>query len=132
MVLNTIMPNKANMDPYDLEILNHLRDGKPKEFNQILTSVKLSHNTLRLHLDSLESQFLILKVKQPLKGRGRPKFTYSAAKGASRVPVMVSNPLTGVVSLSFDKLSQICRFEKGEFCKKVRGQCNARVCPQIG
>ena len=122
------------MDPLDVVILNHLRDGKPKEFNQILASVKLSHNTLRLHLDSLESQHLILKIKQPLKGRGRPKFTYSVAKGASRVPSMNSvlpNPSMGVVSLSFDKLSQICRFEKGEFCKKVRGQCNARVCPQI-
>jgi len=118
------------MNPFNIEIPEPSMTRQTQKFNQILASVKL-HNTLRLHLDSLESQFLILKVKQPLKGRGRPKFTYSAAKGASRVPVMVSNPLTGVVSLSFDKLSQICRFEKGEFCKKVRGQCNARVCPQI-
>jgi DNA-binding Lrp family transcriptional regulator len=47
------------MDPFDLEILNHLKDGKPKEFNQILASVKLSHNTLRLHLDSLARAFAL-------------------------------------------------------------------------
>ena len=119
------------MDPLDVAILNQLRDGKPKEFKQILTAVKLSHNTLRHHLDSLEDKKLILKGKQPAKGRGRPKFTYSVSVGGGGVPSVLPNPSTGVVSLSFDKLSQICRFEKGEFCKKVRGQCNARVCPQI-
>ncbi|MCX6653589.1 MAG: hypothetical protein NTY03_00555 [Candidatus Bathyarchaeota archaeon] len=119
------------MDPLDIVILNHLRDGKPREFKQILTAVKLSHNTLRDHLDSLENKNLILKSKQPAKGRGRPKFTYSVSVGGGREPSVLPNPSTGVVSLSFNKLSQICRFEKGEFCKKVRGQCNARVCPQI-
>ena len=121
------------MNPFNIEIPEPSMTRQTQKFNQILASVKL-HNTLRLHLDSLESQHLILKVKQPLEGRGRPKFTYSAIKGASRVPSMHSvlpNSSTGVVSLSFDKLSQICRFEKGGFCKKVRGQCNARVCPQI-
>ena len=119
------------MDPLDVEILNHLRDGKPKEFKQILTAVKLSHNTLRHHLDSLEDQNIITKSKQPVKGRGRQKLTYSVPVGEGRVPIMLPNPSTGVVSLSFSKLSQICRFEKGEFCKKVRGSCSARVCPQI-
>ena len=119
------------MDPLDVVILNHLRDGKPKEFKQILTAVKLSHNTLRHHLDSLEDKKLILKSKQPAKGRGRPKFTYSVPVGEGSVPSVLPNPSTGMVSLTFDKLSMICRFEKGEFCKKVRGQCNARVCPQI-
>jgi predicted ArsR family transcriptional regulator len=70
------------MDPLDVEILNHLRDGKPKEFKQILAAVKLSHNTLRHHLDSLEDQKIITKSNQPVKGRGRPKFTYSVPVGA--------------------------------------------------
>ena len=74
MVLNTLKPNKAIMDPIDIEILNHLRDGKPKEFKQILTEVKLSHNTLKHHLDSLEDQNIITKSKQPVKGRGRPRY----------------------------------------------------------
>jgi DNA-binding Lrp family transcriptional regulator len=119
------------MDPFNTAILNHLREGKPREFKQILAAVKFSHNTLRNHLDSHVDQNLILKEKQPVKGRGRPKFTYSLPVGVGRVPSMLPNPSTGVVSLSFSKLSQICRFEKGEFCKKVRGPCTARVCPQI-
>ncbi len=119
------------MDPFDIDILNHLRDGKPKEFDKILAAVKLSHNTLRHHLDSLEDQGIITKSKQPANGRGRPRFTYSAPVGAGSVPVVLPNPSTGVVLLSFEKLSQVCRFEKGEFCKKVRCPCSARVCPQI-
>ena len=118
------------MDPFDIEILNSLRDGKPKEFKQILAVVKLSHNTLRHHLNSLKDQNIITKSKQPVKGRGRPKFTYSVPVGGGGVPGMLPNSSTGVVSLSFSKLSQICRFEKGGFCKKVRGPCTARVCPQ--
>ena len=47
------------MDPFDTVILNILRDGKPREFQQILDSVKFSHNTLRQHLDSLADQRLI-------------------------------------------------------------------------
>ena len=119
------------MDPLDIEILNPLRDDKPKEFQQILATAKLSHNTLRLHLDSLEDQNLILKIKQPLKGRGRPKFTYSVPGGAGRLPGMLPNPSTGVVSLGFSKLSEICMFERGGFCKRVRGPCTAQICPQI-
>ena len=33
------------MDHYDVEILNQLIDGKPKEFNQILENIKISHTT---------------------------------------------------------------------------------------
>jgi DNA-binding transcriptional ArsR family regulator len=119
------------MDPFNTAILNHLKDGKPREFKQILAAVKFSHNTLRNHLDSLVDQNLISKEKGTEKGRGRPMFSYSVPAGSGMVPSVLPNPSTGVVSLSFSKLSQICRFEKGEFCKKVRGPCTARVCPQI-
>ena len=119
------------MDLFDVTILNLLRDGKPREFQQILSEVKLSRNTLRLHLDSLANQNLVSKGKRPIKGRGRPRITYSTPLSAGRSLHMIPNPSTGVVSLSFNRLSQVCRFEKGGFCKKVRGQCNARGCPQI-
>jgi predicted ArsR family transcriptional regulator len=117
------------MDSFDTVILNHLRDGKPKEFQQILDAVKFSHNTLRLHLDSLVDQNLILKEKRPVKGRGRPRFTYSVPLATSRVPGVLPNPSTDVVSLSFSRLSQICRFEKGGFCKNMRRSCSAQICP---
>ena len=119
------------MDSFNTAILNLLRDGNPREFKQILAAVKFSHNTLRNHLDSLVDQSLILKEKQPMKGRGRPRFTYSVPAGSGMVPRVLPNPSTGVVSLSFSKLSQICRLEKGGFCKKARLSCNAQIYPQI-
>jgi predicted transcriptional regulator len=119
------------MDPFDDSILNLFRDGKPREFQQILTEIRLSHNTLRLHLDKLAERGLINKSKQPSKGPGRPKIVYSTPISALKPSAAPLNPSTGVITLTFSKLSQVCRFEKGGFCKKVRGSCNARYCPQI-
>jgi len=119
------------MDAFDTAILNALRDGRPREFRHILASVSFSHNTLRLHLDSLADRNLVLREKLPVKRRGRPMYTYSVPAPTVRVPAMIPNPSTGVVSLSFSKLSTICRFEKGGFCKKARSPCNAQICPQI-
>ena len=119
------------MDLFDTAILNTLRDGKPRQFQEILAAVKFSHNTLRQHLDSLLDQNLITREKRPTEGRGRPRFTYSVPAGKGRAPAVIPNPSTGVVSLSFSRLVQFCRFEKGGFCKKVRSQCNAQICPQI-
>ena len=119
------------MDFFDAVILNLLRDGEPREFHEILVAVKFSHNTLRQHLDSLLNQNLLTREKQPMKGRGRPRYSYSVTAGKGRAPALIPNPSTGVVSLSFVGLSQICRFEKGGFCKKVRSQCSAWICPQI-
>ena len=49
------------MDLFDTAILNLLRDAKPRQFHEILTAVKFSHNTLRQHLDSLLDQSLITR-----------------------------------------------------------------------
>ena len=119
------------MDLFDTAILKILRDGKPREFHQILESVKFSHNTLRHHLDSLEDQRLITKDKRPLQGRGRPKYIYSIPVSNLKMPNVSPGSIGGVVSLGFSKLSQVCRFEKGGFCKKVRGPCSAQICPQL-
>ena len=119
------------MDLFDTAILNLLRDGKPRQFHEILATVKFSHNTLRQHLELLVDQRAILRSKQPVEGRGRPRFAYSVAVGKGGAPAVIPNPSTGVVSLSFSRLSQFCRFEKGGFCKSVRGQCRVQICPQI-
>jgi len=119
------------MDVFDTAILNLLRDGKPRQFQEILTAVKFSHNTLRQHLDSLLDQSLITRDKRPTEGRGRPTYNYSVPAGKRGASDLIPNPSTGVVSLSFGRLSQFCRFEKDGFCKMARSQCNARICPQI-
>jgi hypothetical protein len=41
------------MDLYDKRILAVLRDGKSRNFYQILSEVGFSYNTLRLHLTQL-------------------------------------------------------------------------------
>jgi predicted ArsR family transcriptional regulator len=119
------------MDSFDTAILNLLRDGKPRRFQEILIKVRFSHNTLRQHLDSLIDQRLILREKIPSERRGRPVFTYSMPVSGDGARSVIPSPDTGVVSLSFERLSQMCRHEKGGFCKRARGQCNPRICPQI-
>jgi predicted ArsR family transcriptional regulator len=119
------------MDLFDTAILNLLRDAKQRQFQEILATVKFSHNTLRQHIDSPLDQSFITRDKLPTEGRGRPRCVYSAPAGKGKASAVIPNPSTGVVSLSFSRLSQFCRFEKGGFCRKVRGQCGAWICPQI-
>jgi DNA-binding HxlR family transcriptional regulator len=59
------------MDSLDKCILSVLRDGKSRDFRQLLRDVGFSHNTLRVHSASLERQGFIVKEKKPLKRRGR-------------------------------------------------------------
>jgi len=117
------------MGPIDEKIMNLLRNGEPREFEQLLREAGFSHNTLRLHIDSLVEGGIIMKDKLPAKGRGRPKFTYSMLPRSSKVSIICLNESTGVVSLSFNKLSQICRFEKSGFCEKAGSSCNAQNSP---
>jgi predicted ArsR family transcriptional regulator len=65
------------MDPFDERILKVLSDGKKRSFHQLLGEVGFSHNTLRLHLESLVDRGLVLKEKMPRRGYGRPMFTYT-------------------------------------------------------
>jgi DNA-binding Lrp family transcriptional regulator len=48
------------MDFIDEKIINLLRGGKPREFEQLLREAGLSHNTLRHHLDSLVDRGMIV------------------------------------------------------------------------
>lgn len=120
------------MDLFDRRILTVLKDGKPKEFQRLLRMVEFSHNTLRRHLTRLQHQGLIVRAKKPRKDSGRPKFTYSLPpKLKHRVALTLTKPYTTIVSLTFQKLRHLCRFEKGGYCKKIRGKCTPQNCPQI-
>jgi predicted ArsR family transcriptional regulator len=65
------------MDSFDKRILSVLRDGRPRDFRQLLMDAGFSHNALRTHLASLERQGFILKDKRSIKRRGRPVFVYT-------------------------------------------------------
>ena len=119
------------MDFIDEGITRLLMDGKTRTFDQILHESGVSHNTLRLHLDELAERDLITRLKVPNDRRGRPKFAYGISANGRRACEVGVNQVTGVVSLAFTGLSQVCRFEKGGFCKKLRRPCNASDCPQI-
>ena len=120
------------MDEFDEETLEALRDRKPHTFQQILEKVNFSHNTLRLHLDKLVDQRLITREKATRETRGRPTYVYSVSSAGRRASMMLRSGVDEVVVLPFSGLSQVCRFEKGGFCKKMRVDCEARICPLIG
>jgi DNA-binding MarR family transcriptional regulator len=119
------------MDEIDEDVLTALIDGKPHTFQQILQKISFTHNTLRLHLDRLVDQKLVTREKAKRTGRGRPIYLYSLGSGGRKAALMLRSGVEGVVSLPFVGLAQVCRFEKGGFCKKVRMGCEARNCPQI-
>jgi hypothetical protein len=59
----------------------------------------------------------------------RPRYASSVPLGSGKVSRILLNPSTGVVSLSFGRLSQVCRFEKGGFCDGAGVSCDAQDSP---
>ena len=120
------------MDSFDRRILTVLRDGESRDFPRLLREAGFSHNTLRLRLTSLKRQGFVLETKKHKEGSGRPGFTYSSPpETKQRVALALTEPHTVIVSLTFQKLRHICRFEKGGYCKNMRTKCEAQICPQI-
>jgi predicted ArsR family transcriptional regulator len=120
------------MDSFDRQILAVLKDGEPRDFQQLLREAGFSHNTLKLRLVGLERQGFILKAKKRRESPGRPGFTYSLPPEIKhRVSLTLTDPYTVIVSLTFQKLKHLCRFEKGGHCKTIRRRCDAQNCPQI-
>ena len=64
------------MDPIDEQITSTLSDEKPMSFEELLSKLSVSHNTLRLHLDAMAERGEIVKDKRPSKTRGRPRYFY--------------------------------------------------------
>ena len=112
------------MDLFDRRILAVLREGRSRNFQQILSRVGFSYNTLRHHLIQLEEQGLVMKRKRPQEGSGRPRFIYTLPKGVDgRAASAFVDPYKGLVVLSFEELQRICRHEKGRYCKEIRVRC---------
>ena len=75
-----------DIDLFDRESLAVLRDGRSRNFQQILSEVGFSPNTLRLHLVQLVEQDLVVRQKRPQEDPGRPRFTYTLSKGVDGRP----------------------------------------------
>ena len=75
------------MDPFDEAILIALQDGKPRVFIQLLDVTGISRNTLRLHLENLANQGLVVKEKTPATGwEGQDSPISSRKECGSRFP----------------------------------------------
>jgi predicted ArsR family transcriptional regulator len=105
-----------------------LEDGTSSNFTQILDTVFFSHNTLRLHLNSMVEKGLIIREKSPSKCRGRPSYLYRASAEAL---ASASGAPGGVVTLNFSDLKRLCRYQRGGRCRETRDRCKLESCPQI-
>ena len=120
------------MDLFDREILAVLGDGKYRNFQQILSEVGFSYNTLRLHLVQLVEQGLVVRRKRPQQGPGRPRFTYTLPEGVDgRAVSALVDPFKGLVVLYFDELQRVCRHKKEWYCEENGGRCAFQNCPKI-
>jgi len=106
-----------------------LRDSGPREF-QAFSSAKRG---LPQHIEHPPRLTGVagcnVKGKRPVKGCLRPRYASSVPLGSGEVSRILLNPSTGVVSLSFGRLRQICRFEEGGFCERAGSSCDAQDSP---
>jgi len=113
------------MDPYEKAIINALKDGKPRNFQQILDEIGFSHNTLRLHLNSMVDEGLVAREKMPSKGRGRSVYLYSAS-------IEASGASGEVLVLTFSDLKRICRYSRGGRVVRPRPDVSLVSVPKSG
>jgi len=124
-----------SLDTIDERILQVLGRGKGSVSRTLLEVIQASgfaRSTVILHLKALESQGFIRRLKITAKRRGRPKYAYSATPiGTSTGQIQPSNLPQETVTIRFQKLRQICRHEKGHFCKLAKKRCEPHSCPPI-
>jgi len=123
------------LDAIDEGILRVLgKDGKStsRTLLEVVQASGFARSTVILHLKRLEAQGFIRRVKITAKRRGRPKYAYSAAPVATATKrVLSSNLHQEIVAIRFQKLRQICRHEKGRFCKLAKKRCEPQNCLPI-
>jgi len=131
VLLNLLLLFRLGMDPFNERILWVLRDGRPRNFLQLMGEIGFSHNTLRLHLSTLVEAGLVTREKMPVKGPGRPKFVYFIPQGIGRQHHQPLWGSTQIVTLPFVRLKFLCQLQKDGRCSEIEGLCNAQNCPQI-
>lgn len=120
------------MDFFDRAILKSLNGHSSRNFKEILTETGVSHNTLKRHLNHMLARGLILRDKLAQKRRGRPEFCYCLTpKFEKRIRHTLEEPFTSLVTLTFTKLKQICKHNKGGYCKTNKRNCSPYTCSHI-
>jgi len=100
------------------------KEGK-LSINSIVKKSGLSRQTAFNHLKHLVNDGLLIRETKKSK-RGRPKILYSRTKK----PISILKE-EDAVSLTFKKLSQVCRHQKGRRCKWTLEKCYSSFCPLI-
>jgi predicted ArsR family transcriptional regulator len=90
---------------------------------QLIDRSGFARQTVYNHLNHLIAAGIVSK-KAVRRGRGRPAILYILSKHPVR-----GVEWSDVVSLTFQRLRHVCRFEKGGRCKKTKGICTAENCP---
>ena len=100
-----------------------LRVENDLSFIQIMEKSGFARQTVHNHLKHLVAAG-ILSCEAVKRVRGRSTMIYHRSK--QRVEVVED---ADIVSLTFQKLKHVCRFEKGGRCKELRNKCAAEKCP---
>jgi predicted ArsR family transcriptional regulator len=85
--------------------------------SQLIERSGLARQTAHNHLRHLVEAGIVSQDVMK-RGRGRPTILYHR----SRQPVEMIEG-ADIVGLTFQKLRHVCRFEKGGWCKEVKGKC---------
>jgi len=104
-------------------LIEILKDKNDLSLSQLVEKSGLARQTVHNHLKHLlETSYLSQEAVK--SGRGRPTMVYHRSKQHVEVLEEVD-----VVRLKFQKLKHACRFEKGGWCKELRGKCASEKCP---
>ena len=115
------------MDFFDRRISVVLKDGKPREFQQLLRDVGFSHSTLRGHLTRLERQGLVVKEKKPQKVPGRPRFTYHIPSRLKRQVILsLEDPYIRLVTLPFSRLKHLVDSRREDTARRSRADVSLK------
>ena len=97
--------------------------GGALSLGQLIDRSGFARQTVYNHLNHLIAAGIVSK-EAVRRGRGRPAILYSLSKHSVR-----GVEWSDVVSLTFQRLRHVCRFEKGEWCKKTKYICTAENRP---
>ena len=91
--------------------------------SQLIQRSGLARQTVHNHLRHLLKAGIVSE-EAVKRGRGRPTILYRRSKQPVQMVEMAD-----IVSLTFQRLKHVCRFEKGGWCKEIKGKCTPERCP---
>lgn len=98
-------------------------DKEGMSLSQLVEKSGLARQTVHNHLKHLVETGIVSQ-EAVKRERGRPTVLYHK----NRQPVETFEG-ADIVHLAFRRLRHVCRFEKGGWCKEIKGKCIQEKCP---